>query len=492
MMCWARTSPRSVYPAGRSSASPQVHETRGLYDGAGELLLALPDERSVEATVFGLEYTFRVGDGGERLTVTRWVQSDDRDEQCRALSASRASEVESRRKDVAGLESDAKKKQAEIASNFMDEEVRDDLLKELGQILTVMGNHQLRVKELTESAGVKVSYEQRRKGKSVVLQEGAFSLVGFFGRPVAFLSRRLQPLAVAEEREEVSALEASLSAWQGEQIDGTFVETIGAGQGSDPGQLDIPAGVAVNGDLVYVADGGNHRVCVFGRDKVFQRVIGSGKGSGDGELKGPRDIALHGDRVYVADTNNNRVSVFHTDGSFEYHIGGGKGSAEGQMDWPVGVVVADGKVFVSERGNFRLSVFSLGGVFSHCIGSGRGSEPGQLETVVRSAVSDGLVFVSDHANDRVSVFRVNGSFVRVFGEEGDEDGQFFGPTGVAVVGELVFVADTSNNRVSVHRLDGKFVRSFTHDRLKLPYGLAVVGDRLFVTDFDNHCVHVFA
>ena len=55
----------------------------------------------------------------------------------------------------------------------------------------------------------------------------------------------------------------SVSAW--EKVRGKFVREWGE-KGDGPGQLCCPAGVAIQGEEVFVCDAGNDRICVFKRD----------------------------------------------------------------------------------------------------------------------------------------------------------------------------------------------------------------------------------
>ena len=87
------------------------------------------------------------------------------------------------------------------------------------------------------------------------------------------------------------------------------VHTIGS-NGSGPGQLNCPGGVAVDGDgNILVADQSNHRVQVLRADGTHIRTIGS-RGSGPGQFSRPSGVAMDGDgNVLVADSGNNRVQV---------------------------------------------------------------------------------------------------------------------------------------------------------------------------------------
>ena len=75
--------------------------------------------------------------------------------------------------------------------------------------------------------------------------------------------------------------------------------------------------IAPNGD-VYVSDGYvNARVVQFDQDGKFVRAIGGVKGSQPGQLQLPHGVALDSrGRILVNDSDNARVSIFDRDGKF--------------------------------------------------------------------------------------------------------------------------------------------------------------------------------
>jgi sugar lactone lactonase YvrE len=129
--------------------------------------------------------------------------------------------------------------------------------------------------------------------------------------------------------------------------DGRVLMTLGkkgnAGDNSSRDLFNQPNHVAIapNGD-VYVSDGYvNARVVHFSGAGQFVRIIGGVKGSQPGQLQLPHGVALDSaGRILVNDSDNQRVSVFGKDGRF--------------IDaWPVpsrgGIAVAaDDTVYVSD------------------------------------------------------------------------------------------------------------------------------------------------
>jgi sugar lactone lactonase YvrE len=105
--------------------------------------------------------------------------------------------------------------------------------------------------------------------------------------------------------------------------DGRALMTLGrkgvAGDNAARDLFNQPNHVALapNGD-VYVSDGYvNARVVHFTKEGQFVRIIGGVKGTQPGQLQLPHGVALDSrGRILINDSDNQRVSVFDTDGKF--------------------------------------------------------------------------------------------------------------------------------------------------------------------------------
>jgi len=105
--------------------------------------------------------------------------------------------------------------------------------------------------------------------------------------------------------------------------DGKVLMTLGkkgvAGDNTSRDLFNQPNHVALapNGDI-YVSDGYvNARVVHFSKAGQFVRIIGGVKGSQPGQLQLPHGVALDSKgRILVNDSDNQRVSVFDKEGSF--------------------------------------------------------------------------------------------------------------------------------------------------------------------------------
>ena len=129
--------------------------------------------------------------------------------------------------------------------------------------------------------------------------------------------------------------------------EGELLMTLGtkgaAGDNTSRDRFNQPNHVAIapTGDI-YVSDGyQNSRVVHFSEDGEFIRIIGGETGSEPGQLQVPHGVAVDSrGRILVNDSDNQRVSVFDKDGNFV-------------ETWPFpsrgGIVVtADDTVYVSD------------------------------------------------------------------------------------------------------------------------------------------------
>jgi len=105
--------------------------------------------------------------------------------------------------------------------------------------------------------------------------------------------------------------------------DGRLLLTLGkkgvAGDNASRDRFNQPNHVAIapSGDI-YVSDGyQNARVVQFSASGTFVRIIGGVKGTQPGQLQLPHGVALDSrGRILVNDSDNQRVSVFDTEGRF--------------------------------------------------------------------------------------------------------------------------------------------------------------------------------
>jgi DNA-binding beta-propeller fold protein YncE len=133
------------------------------------------------------------------------------------------------------------------------------------------------------------------------------------------------------------------------------------------GQLAGPSGVCADDAMVVVSNAGDHRISVFNRgDGALLRRFGS-QGSGDGQLNVPNGVCFMSEHrhIAVADGYNHRVCVFSVTGEFVRHVGAGV------VSYPSGVACsAFDELVVADPGKNRVVVFSAVGEMLKAMGRG--------------------------------------------------------------------------------------------------------------------------
>ncbi|MCA9728360.1 MAG: T9SS type A sorting domain-containing protein, partial [Candidatus Eisenbacteria bacterium] len=176
-------------------------------------------------------------------------------------------------------------------------------------------------------------------------------------------------------------------------------------------------------------------------------------GSGPGQLQQPAGVAVDSSsRILVADSGNSRIQMF-TSGGTLLTMFGSAGSGDGQFGNLRGLAVdAGGRVLVCDAGNDRVAVLQLTGNDLTWVGA----IPGIAEPVGVANGLNGEVLISDAATDAILVYDAGLSYVRSLTEPlGYFGGALVDPSGlVAIDNERVLVCDTGNRRVVTLRLDG--------------------------------------
>ncbi len=225
-------------------------------------------------------------------------------------------------------------------------------------------------------------------------------------------------------------------------------------------------------------------------------------GFSEGRFQKARAITISPeDELYIVDKMG-RVQVFDVDGNFL------RGWATPKIDQgkPVGLGWSnDNLLMVADTHYFRVLFYTPQGemVESRTIGGEFGDEPGQFHFVT-DVVQDkrGFYIVGQYGQvDRIQEFDPDGKFVRMFGSQGREVGQFSRPQGLELDSEgLLWIADACNHRIQVYDMTPaapKLVMMWGESgdqvgQLQTPYGLVFDQDgTLLVCEYANHRIQRF-
>ncbi len=140
---------------------------------------------------------------------------------------------------------------------------------------------------------------------------------------------------------------------------GELLDTIGR-RGSQPGEFNLPVQLTIGrDDMLYVVDGGNFRVQVFGPGGDYRFSFGS-VGRMPGQFARPKGIAADPDgRLYVVDTAFGNFQIFDPEGRLLLFIGErGQSGLPGKYMLPAGIDVdEDGRIYVVDQFFRKVDVF---------------------------------------------------------------------------------------------------------------------------------------
>ncbi|CAI8009341.1 E3 ubiquitin-protein ligase TRIM71, partial [Geodia barretti] len=201
-------------------------------------------------------------------------------------------------------------------------------------------------------------------------------------------------------------------------IRGQKIRTFGS-HGGNPDKMKLPAGIATDDtDNIYVSSW--HKLQKFTSSGELIKCIGQ-LGSEEGEFDVPRGVTLYDNQVYVCDRDNHRIQVFDLDLNFVRSIGS-RGKGRGDFDAPLDVTFdTAGNMYIAEFSNGRVQVMDTSGQFIRVFGQ---EGEGKLHGPSGLHIADNYVYVSDYSGHCIVVYETSGQFVTSFGRRGQEEGEF--------------------------------------------------------------------
>ncbi len=292
----------------------------------------------------------------------------------------------------------------------------------------------------------------------------------------------------------------------------------------EPGFLAFPGKIHVDTELLAVADSGHHRLVLQDRRRGTVRFIGRGvPGSEDGPpslatFRDPQGLVRRGDMLYVADRGNHllRAVDLETD-RVETLAGTGmrgwnpsfrpgtpaRPARETALASPWDLAVLGGEIWIAVAGSHQLWSYDPRRATVACrVGSGREdiedgpaafaalAQPSGLASdgrrLVLADAETSSVRLFDPALGRVTTLIGTGLF-----DFGDTTGEFSStrlqhPLGVAWDGERIWVADTYNGAVKI--LDSaRRTSTRVLDGLEEPGGIALdPKGGVWITETNRH------
>ena len=173
-----------------------------------------------------------------------------------------------------------------------------------------------------------------------------------------------------------------------------------------------------NSGNIYVTSGGKFAIHVFEASGRAKLTVGEW-GSGNGQFNNPRGIAVKGDVMYIADYSNNRVQKLTTGGTFLLAFGHKGSGVLCPLKGPLGICIdLEERVIVSDYGNHMVQLYSRSGVHLHTIDGN--SNVSRFVCPCTVAVDpQGNIHVGAKPNAQnapaITVFTPNGAHLRSYG-----------------------------------------------------------------------------
>jgi DNA-binding beta-propeller fold protein YncE len=278
------------------------------------------------------------------------------------------------------------------------------------------------------------------------------------------------------------------------RLDGTLIETIGTGEhGFQDGSFEQarfyrPQGMALDGDLLYVADTENHLIRrVDLKKRTVETVAGTGQQGFPNvisfaratPLNSPWDLQLVGKALYIAMAGSHQIWRYDISMRevFPFAGSGREARLDGELPkagfaQPSGVA-SDGKtLYVADSESNIIRAINLpstnnnvrtlvgGDLFDFGDRDGQGDHV-RLQHPLGLALMDGKILIADTYNHKIKLLDPEERTVKTLfgtGKPGQTDGalpSFYEPAGLSVAHGKLYVADTNNHAVRVVDLKTK-------------------------------------
>jgi thiol-disulfide isomerase/thioredoxin len=287
--------------------------------------------------------------------------------------------------------------------------------------------------------------------------------------------------------------------------------------------LSFPGKLLAAGDRLYVSNSGRNQVHELSLDGRIIRTYGStAAGMLDGRheeaaFNNPQGLAIHGDVLYVADTGNHAIRCINlTSGEVTTLAGSGeqggylakefRDPSAAKLNSPWDLCWVDGTLFIAMAGQHQIWQLPLiDNVLSVLSGSGREDLiDGDAERACFAQPSgicahDGTLYIADAETSAVRMIRIAfkststlvGKGLFEFGDlDGTgKDARLQHPLGIACdpARKCLWLADSYNHKIKMIDISSKVVSTLKTDRpLAEPGGISLGQDCLWVANTNAH------
>lgn len=272
-------------------------------------------------------------------------------------------------------------------------------------------------------------------------------------------------------------------------FDGAILDVIGSGNGGqsdgnfEEAEFFHPQGMAVDGEILYIADTENHliRKADLSTRRV-ETIAGLGyqsyndpKGNArEAGLNSPWDLTIHDNILYIAMAGPHQLwAIDLATNEIRLHAGTGgenivdKKLKQALLAQPSGITNDGEKLYFadSEVSAIRAADIDPDGVVKTIIGQGLfefGDIDGdrlkaRLQHPLGITLVDGMLYIADTYNNKIKRVNPNKQISQTYagtGDEGMEDGKrqnatFDEPGGISYANEKLYIADTNNHLIRI-------------------------------------------
>ena len=240
-------------------------------------------------------------------------------------------------------------------------------------------------------------------------------------------------LFLDEDNQQIYIADCMNSRVQVMSLQGEFITSFGQDV------LQVPCGISVNKDHIFVTDRGHHSLFKFCKNTL--ELLNSTKVSEELQLSGPCGLCIdtNGD-VFAADCYNNKIFIFSTNLQFKSRFGTHK------LYYPRDVKLTPDCVVVLDWSPKCVHLFSRDGDhLSSCISQGRQNSLVCYPEFFCLDLS-GNILISDQYHNCIKIFTQSGEFIHSIGRKGNEKGEFIQPHGIAISKSgVIFVVSYNPN-----------------------------------------------
>lgn len=251
-------------------------------------------------------------------------------------------------------------------------------------------------------------------------------------------------------------------------------------------QFDDPQGMALNGDVLYVADRKNHLIRELNlKTNQVKTIAGTGEQDRDRAeggsalergLNSPWDLHLDGNRLFIAMAGHHQIWTLDLkEAKLSPFAGSG---AENIKDGPHEIarfaqpsgLTTDGKnLYVADcevsavrkvpmDGKGRVTTLVGTGLFDFGDEDGKGLEA-KLQHAIGVLYHDGQIFVADTYNSKIKSIDLKTEAVTTYigAKKDDKEPPLNEPCGLSIAGGNLYIADTNAHRIRVVDLKTKAI-----------------------------------